>query len=64
MCSAVADMGDCLATIDMGQKFGGCAPFGALQLYCRNSWTDEMPFGLWAWMNPRKQMLDGGPDPL
>ena len=29
MCSAVAEMGDRLATIDMGQKDGGCcAPFG------------------------------------
>ena len=25
-CSAVAEMGDCLATIDMGQKLGGSAP--------------------------------------
>jgi len=27
MCSAVAEMGDCLATIDMGQKLGGMCPF-------------------------------------
>ena len=27
-CSAVAEMGDRLATIDMGQKFGGCALLG------------------------------------
>jgi len=26
-CSAVAKMGDRLATIDMGRKLGGCAPF-------------------------------------
>jgi len=25
-CSAVAEMGDRLATIDMGRKVGGCAP--------------------------------------
>jgi len=27
-CSAVAEMGDRLATVDMGRKLGGCAPFG------------------------------------
>ena len=28
-CSAVAEMGNCLATTDMGQKLGGgCVPFG------------------------------------
>jgi len=27
-CSAVAEMGDGLATIDMGQKLRGCAPLG------------------------------------
>ena len=32
-CSALAEMGDHLATIDMGQKLGGCAPFG------RGSWV-------------------------
>ena len=26
-CSAVAETGDRLATIDMGRKLGGCAPF-------------------------------------
>jgi len=26
-CSAVAEMGDRLATIDIGRKFGACAPF-------------------------------------
>jgi len=25
--SAVAEMGDCLATIDMGQKEGGCCAY-------------------------------------
>jgi len=29
-CSAVAEMGECLATTDMGQKLEGCAPFGEL----------------------------------
>jgi len=29
-CSAVAEMGDCLATADMGRKFGVCAPLGEL----------------------------------
>jgi len=23
----------------------------------------EMAFGLWAWMDPRNHVLDGGPDP-
>jgi len=27
-CSAVAEMGDRLAAIDMGRKLGGCAPLG------------------------------------
>jgi len=30
--SAVADMGDRLATIHMGRKLGGCAPFGVGEL--------------------------------
>ena len=32
-CSAAADMGDCLATIDMGRKLGGCVTFE------RGSWV-------------------------
>jgi len=31
-CSAVAEMGNRLATIDMGQKLGGCVPFGEGEL--------------------------------
>ena len=31
-CSAVAEMGDRLATIDMGRKLGGCAPFARREL--------------------------------
>jgi len=31
-CSALAEMGDHLATIDMGQKWGGCAPLGEGEL--------------------------------
>jgi len=32
--SAVAEMGDCLATIDMGRKVGGCR-----DPICRGSWV-------------------------
>jgi len=31
-CSAVAEMGDRFATIDMGQKGGCCGPFGGGKL--------------------------------
>jgi len=35
-------MGDRLATIDMGQKFGGCAPYG------RGSWVPIQHNVAWA----------------
>jgi len=35
-CSAAAEMGDRLATVDIGQKLGSCAPLGEVQVvvYC------------------------------
>ena len=38
-CSAIAEMGDRLATIDMGRKLGGCAP---LEFAVWNSLTADI----------------------
>jgi len=43
-CSAVAEMGDRLATIDMGRKFGGCAPFWGWARFLFNTmWPGPRP---------------------
>ena len=45
-CSAVAKTGDRLATIDMGQKLGGCAPLfgrGVAGSSCNTVWPKPRP---------------------
>ena len=42
-CSAAAEMGDRLATIDMGRKFGSCAPFRGAGSPCNTVWPGPRP---------------------
>jgi len=43
-CSAVAEMGDRLAIIDTGRKYGGCAPFGmGAGSPCNTMWPGPRP---------------------
>jgi len=44
-CLASAEMGDRLATTDMGQKLGGCAPFGSggVGSPCNTMWPGPKP---------------------
>ena len=42
-CSAVAEMGDRLATIDMGRKLGGLCPFGGAGSTFNTMWPGPRP---------------------
>ena len=35
-----------------------------MDIYAKTAELMEMPFGLWAWIDPRNHMLDGSPEVL